>query len=264
MTGTGASPEVLLVVPTLGRRNDLLRLTLQSIRDQVVSSEVAVVSPSHNVGLAALCQEFEAELLPDPGSLPGAINYGIEQRLSSHAYVGWLNDDDLLEPGSLAATTSTLKANPEAVVAFGSCRYIDEYGQHLWVSRAGTWAPRILHWGPDLIPQPGMLVKACAWREVGGLDTSYRLAFDLDLLLRVKQLGRLVDTGTIVSSFRWHSDSLTVDNRGTNLAESERAKRAALSPFARRIAWLWEPPVRWATKMAVKEVNRRAARLSAG
>jgi GT2 family glycosyltransferase len=264
MTGTGASPEVLLVVPTLGQRNDLLRLTLQSIRAQDVATEVVVVSPSHDAELAALCEEFEAELLPDPGSLPGAINYGIERRLSSHAYVGWLNDDDLLEPGSVATTTSVLRENPDAVVTFGSCRYIDAGGRHLWVSKAGAWAPRILKWGPDLIPQPGMLVRADAWRAIGGLDTSYRLAFDLDLLLRLQRLGSLLDTGAIVSSFRWHADSLTVDDRRTNLAESERAKRTALSPFARKVAWLWEPPVRWATKIAVREVNRRAARLSAG
>ena len=29
-----------------------------------------------------------------------------------------------------------------------------------------------------------------------------------------------MDTGTIVSSFRWHADSLTVDDRTTNIAES--------------------------------------------
>lgn len=251
-------------MPTLGRRNNLLRLTLQSIRDQVVSSELTVISPTQDGELAALCEEFQAELLPDPGSLPGAINFGIEQKLSKHSYVAWLNDDDLLEPDSLSITTSALRGNPDAVVAFGSCRYIDEAGRHLWVNRAGAWAPRILKWGPDLIPQPGMLVKANAWTAVGGLDTTYRLAFDLDLLLRLQRLGSLVDTGAIVSSFRWHADSLTVDDRQTNLAESERAKRNALSPFARKAAWLWEPPVRWATNVAVRQVNRRAARLSAG
>ncbi len=252
------------MVPTLGRRAEFLEQTLASIRSQDVPADIVIVAPAGNDTVSEAARRWGALTLPDPGSLTGAINLGMNQLGDRYRYVNWLNDDDLLEPGSLAATTGALTANPQAVVAFGSCRYIDASGRQLWVSKAGPWAPRILGWGPDLIPQPGMLVRADAWRRVGGLDESYRLAFDLDLLLRLKAIGRLVDTGRIVSSFRWHADSLTVDDRSTNIAESERAKRARLGPVARRCAWMWEGPVRVATRRAAKEVNRRALRLSAG
>lgn len=264
MASSDKQTDVLLVVPTLGRRLPFLRESLSSVRSQDVASDVVIVTPSNGEEIRNLAREFDAHVLPDPGSLPDAINYGIAERLTTHAFVGWLNDDDLLEPGSLRATTTALRDQHDAVVAFGACRYIDQQSQSLWVSRAGPWAPRILGWGPDLVPQPGMLVLASAWQEVGGLDPSFSLAFDLDLLLRVRKLGRLIDTGHIVSSFRWHPQSLTVDDRATNIAESERAKRAALRPGLRRFAWMWEPPVRWATRLAVREVNRRARRLGAG
>jgi len=177
--------------------------------------------------------------------------------------VNWLGDDDLLEPHSVAVTRSALESNPDATVAYGACRYIDADGKQLWISKAGPWASRILSWGPDLIPQPGMLVRLDAWHAVGGVDESYRFAFDLDLLLKLRRIGPLVDVGQVVSSFRWHADSLTVGDRDTNLAESERAKRAALSPRMRSLAWLWERPVRGATRVAAWEVNRRAHRLGA-
>lgn len=255
-------PEVLIVVPTLGLRIGYLRETLASIRDQDVPAHIVLVTPTTAVEARKLAVDFNAELLDDPGSLPKAINAGVEAFGRDYEFVNWLNDDDLLTPGSLLATTTTLKNNPTATVAFGSCRYIDEAGRELWVSKAGKWAPRILGWGPDLIPQPGMLMRTKAWRDVGGLDTSYRLAFDLDLLLKLKAKGPLLNVGTVVSCFRWHADSLTVDDRATNIAESERAKRAALSPRARPWAWTWEPPVRLATKLAAHEVQRRARRLS--
>jgi hypothetical protein len=210
--------------------------------------------------LHALVSEFSATWLPDPGGLPTAINVGVASVLDSHDYVNWLGDDDLLEPGSLAATVGGLDSHPDASVAFGACRYIDDDGRELWISRAGVWGTRVLSWGPDLIPQPGMLVRSSAWRAIGGLDTSYTMAFDLDLLLRLRRIGPLVDVGQIVSSFRWHRDSLTVDNRDRNLAESERAKRAALGPVARRCAWMWERPVRLAIMVAAREVHRRAAK----
>ena len=254
---------MLLIVATLGRRNDYLRETLVSIRSQDVPVDVVIVAPEGNAELEALAREFGAQRAPDPGSLPKAINAGAAFLAPHHEYVNWLNDDDTLEVGSLRATMSALDGDPGAVVAFGACRYIDPNGRELWVSRAGSWAPRILAWGPDLIPQPGMLVRASAWKTVGGVDDSFRLAFDLDLLLKLKAIGRLVDVGAIVSSFRWHPDSLTVDDRTTNLIESERAKRRALSPGARRVAWLWERPMRVAIRTAAWEVQRRARRLQA-
>jgi GT2 family glycosyltransferase len=250
--------DVLVVVPTLGQRPEYLREALASIRSQDVAATIAIVAPPGITHVTSAAEEFKAHLLQDPGSLPAAINHGVATCSPGHAFVTWLNDDDLLTPGSLTETTRLLTENPHATVAFGSCAYIDETGRELWTSRAGSWAPRVLGWGPDLIPQPGMLVRTLAWRDVGGLDTSYRLAFDLDLLLKLKRLGPLINTDMTVSKFRWHGSSLTVDDRHTNIRESERAKRIALNPRARRLAWIWERPVRVATRLAAKEVQRRA------
>lgn len=254
--------EVLLVVATLGRRPEFLRQTLSSIRSQEVHADIVIVAPSHIEDVRRAADDYAATLLPDPGNLAAAINLGVNASPTTYAYVNWLNDDDLLEPGSLRATTTALQADPSAVVAFGACRYIDERGRELWVSRAGPWAPRILKWGPDLIPQPGMLVRAEAWHRVGGLDETFGFAFDLDLLLRLQARGRFVDTGTVVSSFRWHANSLTVGDRAQSLHESEVARRRSLGPVARRCTWIWEAPVRLATRLAAREVNRRALRLS--
>jgi len=252
------TPRVLLVVATLGERPEYLRETLTSIRSQSVPSTIVIVAPTGKQAVAQLADEFGCLLVPDPGSLTAAINAGVEQAWEGHEFINWLNDDDLLEPGSLEATTGLLDADPTCVCAYGACRYIDEVGRELWVNRAGPWAERILSWGPDLIPQPGMLVRADAWRAEGGVDETYRFAFDLDLLLRLRHHGELRDTGRIVSSFRWHADSLTVGDRTRSLDESERAKRSALSPRARTMAWLWERPVRGATRLAARHVSRRA------
>ncbi len=253
-------PRVLMVVPTLGTRPELLDQCLASIAGQSVPAEIVLVAPAENPVPQALAAKFGASLLPDPGSLASAINLGAAAAGDHIEYLNWLGDDDLLEPESLARTVACLDVNRNASVAYGACRYIDENGAELWVSRAGRWATRILAWGPDLIPQPGMLVRRTAWEEIGGLDSSYRFAFDLDLLLKLKALGPLIDVGEVVSSFRWHGDSLTVGDRTASLQESERAKRASLSPGARSIAWLWERPVRAATRLAAAEVQRRAHR----
>lgn len=253
------SPRVLIVVPTLGTRTNYLERCLTSITNQDVSADIVLVAPDRPE-IHEMAEKFNATHLTDPGSQTKAINLGITAAQAHHEFVNWLGDDDLLEPGSLTAVTAALDLNPKAVVAYGACRYIDENDAELWISKAGPWADRILKWGPDLIPQPGMLVRTTAWHQVGGLDESFRFAFALDLLLKLQKLGQLIDVGQVVSSFRWHADSLTVGDRSENLRESEIAKRRALGPAARKFAWLWEPPVRLATRLAAREVARRAQR----
>lgn len=250
--------RILLVVPTLGQRNDYLAECLASIRKQEIPSDIVVVRPQGDETVEALARQFDATTLDDVGSLPGAINEGVSRMWRGHDFVTWLGDDDLLEPGSFSRVCQALDSELSASVAFGHCRYIDESGNPLWVSKAGSLAPALLSWGPDLVPQPGMLVRSHAWHEVGGLDESYRFAFDLDLLLKLKKVGRLVPVNHIVSSFRWHAQSLTVSDRTTNLRESERAKRSHLPAAVRPLAPVWEFPVRWATRVAAQRVSGRA------
>ncbi len=252
--------RVLLIIATLGQRPTFLIQTIASIKAQAVPVDLVIVGPQDNEDLHQLAAEHEIPILPDPGSLPKAINLGAAQLQKHHEYLNWLNDDDLLEPETLHTVIQVLEQNPKATVAFGHCRYIDTEGNELWVSKAGKLAPHILPWGPDLIPQPGMLVRAQAWKAVGGIDTTYDLAFDLDLLLRLKKLGPLVSVNHIVSSFRWHPDSLTVDDRTKNLQESERAKHAALPKVLKPVSPLWDAPVRWAIRQAANRVTSRAQR----
>jgi len=250
--------RVLLIIATLGQRPAFLAQTIDSIRSQSVPVDLVIVGPTDNQYLQEISETQKIPLLHDPGSLPEAINLGATHIQDHHEFVNWLNDDDLLEPNTLHSVMETLDANPKATVAFGHCRYIDTDGKELWLSKAGRLAPLILPWGPDLVPQPGMLVRTNAWKQVNGIDLSYSLAFDLDLLLRLKKIGPLVAVNHVVSSFRWHPDSLTVDDRTKNLKESERAKRNALPAALKPISPLWDAPVRWAIRRAANRVSSQA------
>ncbi len=253
--------DVLIVIPTLGRRAEYLGQTLESIVSQSVAVDIVLVAPPNAPAVIEAMTRYGLTVIADPGSLPSAINAGMATAQTHHRYVNWLGDDDLLTPGSLATTSAALDADSRRVLAYGACSYIDEQGRDLWVSKAGRWAERILAWGPDLIPQPGMLVRREAWNQVGGVDETLKFAFDLDLLLKLKRVGTLFDVGTVVSSFRWHAESLTVSDRTMSLDESEAVKRRYLPPTARQLAWMWEKPVRGATRLAAREVTRRARKL---
>ncbi len=254
-----AAADVLLVVPTLGRRPDYLAQTLASIRAQEVAVDLVVVCPPSSTETRAMATAHGAVVLDDPGSLSGAVNLGLTEGHRGQRYGNWIGDDDLLAPGSLVATTAALDRDPSAVLAFGACTYIDEDGRALWTSRAGRAAVWLLPWGPDLVPQPGLLFRMADFRAVGGLDESLQFAMDLDLLLRLRRRGRFVALREPVSSFRWHAQSLTVSDRSTSLAESDRVKRRYLPPTLRAVAPLWEVPVRSATRLAARRLSGRAS-----
>jgi hypothetical protein len=252
--------RVLLVIPTLGKRLDYLEETLESVVTQGVTVDLVAVLPVDALDARELCARYGALLVDDPGTLSGAINAGIARASGRHLYGNWIGDDDLLAPGSLAATTSAMDHDAAAAVAYGHCTYIDESGRALWVNKAGRKAVWLLPWGPDLIPQPGMLFRLADFRSAGGLDETLQFAMDLDLLLRLRRKGTFVDVGRPVSSFRWHHLSLTVSDRSSSLHESETVKHRYLSRTGRRLAPLWDLPVRRATLVVARRMAGRAAR----
>lgn len=251
-------PRILIIVPTLGRRNSYLAQTLDSIQAQAEEpADVVVVAPHDATEARQLARDKGATVADDPGGMAASLNVGIASAGARHAYVNWIGDDDVLTPGSLAFSAALLDATPAAVVAFGACDYIDADGRVLWRSRAGRFAPWLMTWGPNLLPQPGALLRLTAVREAGGLDTSLRYAMDLDLWLRLRRLGRFVSTGRTLAAFRWHATSVTVANRNASLDESEAIKRRYYTPIQRRLAFLWERPVRGATRLAAGRLNSR-------
>ncbi len=230
-TGSEAPPaRILIAVPTLGRRVDYLRRTLASIRSQSPSPDIVVVAPAAAREAQALALEVGARVLDDPGGLSAAINLGIATANDHHEYVNWLGDDDTLTKGSLAAVTERLDLHQGASAAYGQCLYVDGDDNPLWVSQAGRAAPWILPWGPNLVPQPGLLVRREAWQSVGGLDESLRYTMDLDLLLKLKRWGPLVAVPRIVSTFRWHVESLTVAERTAVAGRVRGSSNAAIFP----------------------------------
>ena len=105
--------RVLIIIATLGRRPEYLEQTIESIRSQPVSVDLVLVAPTESGHIQEISTRYGIPLLPDPGSLPMAINRGSEALKSHHEYINWLNDDDFLEPNSLPLVVNTLDSNPK-------------------------------------------------------------------------------------------------------------------------------------------------------
>jgi len=255
----------LMVVPTLGERPALLEESLDSIQAQGIEGlDLVLVAPAGR-GVEEMAARYGGRFVVDParGGLSGALNAGLAAASPATRYFAWLGDDDLLSTGSLRATIQTLEDHPDAVMAFGWCDYIDAQGDVVFHSRAGKLASAILGWGPNLIPQPGSLMRFEDVQAVGGLDESVRLAMDLDLFLRLRRRGRLVALSRTLACFRWHDDSATVRGENVSMEESDQLRMKYMSPFAARAYRVLRWPGRLALWLAKRRVDRNSARAAA-
>jgi GT2 family glycosyltransferase len=250
--------SVGIVVPTLGTRPDYLRQCLTSIR-AAGGSLIHIVAPS-SVDFASVIEPdlFDA-VIEDPGlGLATAIDVGLKSFPDSVVFVNWLGDDDELFPGSLHLTMRILEDDSRIALVYGGCEYIDGVGKRLWVNKSGKYARYLMRFGPQLIPQPGALFRRDAYEQIGGLDSQYKWAFDLDLLIRLSRLGKLHFLPTTLGRFRWHKGSLSVGGRQGSVREASEIRIAALPAVVRVFAPLWEKPIRWAIMRAGEQLTLRS------
>ena len=238
---TQNSKDVAIVVPTLGIRTDYLRLSLNSLRNSGAGLLCIIAPKELNLDDFVSENLFDLRIDDDGDGLANAINKAFSLLPSDIEYMSWLGDDDLIEINALNVAREKMIADSEVVAVVGICDYIGPSGEKILTNKAGSLGIKILSWGPDLIPQPGSLLRRSAFDEMGGLDPRFRMAFDLDMFLRLQKLGRIEFLNQKVASFRWHPTSLSVDQRRYAVLEASTIRRRNHSKPVSYISLLWEP-----------------------
>jgi GT2 family glycosyltransferase len=254
--------DTAVVVPTLGQRPDYLFESLSSIR-AAGESLICIVAPSS----ADLSEIESAGLIDirvdDPKTgLPAAINHGFNSLSTNIKFITWLGDDDLLEPSSITRTSALMRTDERASAVFGQCHYIDPSGIRILTNASGKWAVPLISFGPDLIPQPGSLMRRSAFDAFGGLRTDLGWAFDVDLFINLKRNGKIRYLKQPLASFRWHPESLSVGQRDGSVREASQVRIQHLPKLVRPFSVAWEPALRWATKRAGIAINNRVLKSS--
>ena len=248
-------PVIGIVVPTMGTRSEFLCQSLASIRS-AGNATIHVVAPESAQLESSLNPDSYDALITDPGrGLSAAIDSGLRSFPPSVQYINWLGDDDLLAEGSLDHALNILVSEPDIALVYGGCEYIDGDGKSLWLNRSGSYAKYLMRCGPQLIPQPGSLMRRDMYEQIGGLNQEFKWAFDLDLFIRLSRVGRLQFTPQTLAKFRWHDGSLSVGGRAGSASEASVIRIAALPRWIQLLAPLWEPFIRKVIILAGKRIN---------
>ena len=254
--------DVAVVVPTLGKRPDYLIECLKSIRTAGNGIICLVAPPSADLSEVESLGLIDQRVDDPKTGLPAAINYGFQSLPSNIKYIAWLGDDDLLDPDSLEVTSIVLRQEPNTSAVFGGCHYIDPQGNRILTNMSGRWAVPLISFGPDLIPQPGSLMRRSTFDSFGGLRTDLGWAFDVDLFINLKRNGKVRYLNQPLASFRWHPESLSVGQRDGSVREASQVRVQYLPRPIKPFSIFWEPALRWATKRAGTTLNNRVLKSS--
>jgi hypothetical protein len=185
------APTVSIVTPTF-RGERYLERTMLSVLDQAYPAlEYVVQDGGSGEAVTSILERYDDRLAswqsrPDRGQTH-ALNLGFAQ--TSGELMAYVNDDDLLLPGSLAYATQYLVAHPQIDLVYGQRVLIDHNGH-----RVGLWITpphddEMLRY-VDYVPQETMVWRRSIWDRAGGeFDESFQFAMDWDLLLRFREAG---------------------------------------------------------------------------
>ncbi|MCP1335362.1 glycosyltransferase [Futiania mangrovi] len=194
-----------------------LRHALASVRAQKgVEVEHILVDPGSTDGSREVVAEAAARgavavLEPDSGPADG-LNKGLA-RASGEA-VAFLNADDMLLPGALAAAVTALQARPGAACVHGHARLIDGAGKRIGTARATPLSVRGYFRGWATIVQPAMVFRTQAVRGAGGFNAQNRIAWDAELILAMlAEDARFDMVGGEWAAFRLHGEGITGSGR---------------------------------------------------
>ena len=248
-----------VVIPTLGDRPEYLEESILSIR-QAGAAHISVVRPQRASAIDHALTGKVDSIVDDPcRGLAHAINTGINCLPTKVQYSTWLGDDDRLVQGSLQKVSMYLATNSDAAFVFGQCQYIDATGQRLWLNKSGKWTELLMLCGPQLIPQPGSLFRRSSFEQVGGLDEGLKWAFDLDLFLKLRKVGKFGFLSEPLAEFRWHEGSLSVGSRQGSVDEASKVRRQHLPQGVKQASVVWEPLLRKIILFAGTRVSKRVS-----
>jgi len=240
-----------MVVPTLGKRPELLSECLGSLaRQESADQEVVIVTTPDAVDRMA--RHGHPVIAQQGKGIASAITTGWRHFGDGVDALGWLGDDDRLPAGSLPTALAHLAAHPRCSMVYGRSRYIDYGGTPLSEHRPGSVAQWLLRLGHNLMAQPGSVYRRSAVEAIGGLDPSVPLAFDVDFHRRLIRHRPARYVPALLGDMRFHPDSLTVRHQRQSIIECEDCLERQMPALLRNSRSLWAPGAHLAARATAR------------
>lgn len=210
-------PRISVITPSYNQ-GQFLEETIRSVLLQGYPNlEYMVIDGGSTDDSVEIIRKYEPWLTywvsePDHGQ-SHAINKGFAR--ASGETLAWLNSDDCLLPNALAMVATRCQEKPDAAAWVGGCYRVTPEGLVLsTVMPRGLERDNIVAWSRrGWFYQPSCFFSASAWRATGPLNQALHYAFDVDLWIRMAQMGEFVAIPEMLSAAKIHSMAKTQAQR---------------------------------------------------
>ena len=154
--------------------------------------------------------------------------------LASGEFVARMDADDVALPQRLERQVDYLRAHRDVVCVGSAVQFIDGAGRFLRNAHPGMDHEAIQQRalaGDCPLNHPSIMMRRAAVQAVGGYHPEFEPAEDLDLWLRLGEVGRLTNLPEVLMKYRQHARSFSEQHQRLQL---ERSAAAVLEACRRR------------------------------
>jgi glycosyltransferase involved in cell wall biosynthesis len=132
--------------------------------------------------------------------------------LARGEFLARMDADDISLSDRFALQVKFLQQNPDYVCVGGAYDLIDPQGRsvlHSVMPEANPEIQQALLSGQTIINHPCAMIRRSALQRIGGYDEAMRTVEDLDMLLRLGEIGLLANLPDTVLKYRFHMQSVS-------------------------------------------------------
>ena len=210
------APVVSVVLPVFNAERYLARAVDSILNQTFHDFELIAVDDGSRDGSLKMLRDYEARdgrvrVISRPNTgIVGALNDGLAA--AGGEFVARMDSDDISLPDRFEKQLNYLRAHPQCVLVGCQVTLIDPDDAQICPKHDTCFTHEEidsahLSWGWPLV-HPTIMARREALQRVGGYREAYKWLEDLDIFLRLAEIGRLANLPDVLVYYRLHSQSV--------------------------------------------------------
>jgi len=223
-------PTITMITPSYNQ-GQFIDQTIQSVLSQEYPDlQYLVIDGGSDDKTLDILRQYNGQLQWISESDRGqshAINKGLD--MATGHIIGYLNSDDIMEPGALRRVGEFFAIHPEAAWVTGKCRTVDQNGKEIrkFITRYKNFWLRFRSYKVltilNYISQPATFWRREVTDVVGPLNEDWNYVMDYDYWLRIGRDFKLWVLAAYLAQFRYYPSSKSGSTANRQFDEELRA-----------------------------------------
>lgn len=231
------NPPQISVIMAVYNAQPYLAQAIQSILTQTFTDfEFIIIDDGSTDGssdVLAQTAAVDSRLIivrQENAGLTRACQIGVN--MAKGTYIARMDTDDVAFPDRFARQVAALTADPTIVALGTQVQLIDTEGRALKVMQAPLSHQEIDRQhisgkGQSRICHPTVMMRTDAVRQVGNYNVKFQTSQDIDLFLRLAEIGKVANLPEALLSYRQHAASVGYAKRARQVSDAWQAVQDA-------------------------------------